>query len=141
MTSAGNDGLRTRAGDAAKSQERCSARLDELLAQSSALIFACIGTADGRLVAARRGDGARTAAMTSSLLALSESFAKEALRSPCMYSTIVTRHGCIVTVRIPSDRRSHVLSVGADATETLAMVLRHALDAAAQLAEIIDSAT
>ncbi len=121
--------------------ERCRGYLEKLLAQTSSISFACVGTADGRLfVSGDAGNHAqRLAAMASSMLALSESFAKEALRSQCTHSTIVTHHGVIVTVRIPSRRRSYLLSMGADATDMMALVLRRALDASEQLAEILDS--
>lgn len=124
----------------AATADRCRAYLEKLLAQASSIEFACIGTADGRLFASDGAGGAqRLAAMASSMLALSESFAKEALRSQCTHSTIVTRHGVIVTVRIPSRQRAYLLSIGADATDVMALVLRRALDASEQLADILDS--
>lgn len=131
-SAAGNDTMRN----------ACQACLDALLARSPALKFACLGTVDGRLYACASSDSnavaQRISAMASSLLALSESFSKDALRSHCTHSTISTEHGAIVTVRIPCSHRTHVVSVGADATENMAMTLRHALDVSEQLAAIID---
>lgn len=121
--------------------DRCQVHLERLLTQAPSIRFACISTADGRLFVSdgAGGDAQRFAAMASSMLALSESFAKEALRSQCTHSTIVTRHGVIVTVRIPGNRGSYLLTLGADATDMMALVLRRALDASEQLAAILDS--
>ncbi len=122
--------------------ECCQAFLDKVLDQTPSINMACLGTADGRLFAAQTGstNGQRFAAMTSSLIALSESFAKEALRSQCTYSLVATPHGVVICVRVPSKRGHYVLSVGADATESMALVLRRALDSSEALAGIIDTA-
>lgn len=120
----------------------CQARLDRLVKQSSAISFACLGTVDGRFHAYASpmdaGAPQRLAAITSSLLALSESFAKEGLRSKCSHAAVATEHGTIVTVRIPCASRAYALSVGADSSELLAMTLRNTLDCADDIAAIID---
>ena len=142
MSSASKDGLPYAAIVGNAVQDQCTACLDRLVAESGSTLFACLGTVDGRLIAAHSSaqDNSRLAAMACSLLALSESFAKEALRGNCMHSTVVTSQGVIVSVRVPASRRSYVLSIGADAGETMAMVLRHALDTAEKIAGILDSA-
>ncbi len=121
---------------------QCKAFLDGTIASKPYLCVASLSTADGRAIAlasARRDDDAnRIAAMASSLLALSESFSRQILRSPCKYSMLATEHGVIVTVRVPSAKRMHALSIAADNSEMLALVLRHALDTAARLAGILD---
>lgn len=129
--------------DTAALRERCKAHLVDVMEKTPAIGFACIGTADGRLFAAndRSTDPQRIAAMASSLLALSESFSKEAMRSRCAYSLIVSEHGAIVIVRIPSKRNHYVLAMGADTTETIALTLRKALDASTHVASILDSAS
>jgi len=113
-----------------------------LLDRSDALRFACVGTADGRVLAnAARANahstGDRIAAMTSSLVALSESFSKDALRSHCTHSVVSTGHGAIVVVRVPEPARGYVLSVASDGSELMALTLRSALDGADRLAQII----
>lgn len=123
----------------------CQAQLAALLTQVPSLTFACLSLVDGRPFAHAGANQAliapRIAAMTSSLLALSESFAKEALRSRCTYSTLSTEHGTIVIVRVPERSRTFTLSVGADSTESMAMALRMTLDTAARLALILDGRT
>jgi len=121
---------------------RCAEVLDGLVGVGSPVRFACLGTADGRLVAApgATAAGQRNAAMSSSLIALCESFAREALKSACTHSMVVTEHGTIVSVRVPDSRRAHVLAVGADASCTAALVLRTALDTATAVARILDPA-
>lgn len=128
--------------DTAAVRERCKTHLAQVMADAPSIGFACIGTADGRMFAAnhRSTDPQRIAAMASSLLALSESFSKEAMRSRCAYSLIVGEHGAIVIVRIPSKRNHYVLAVGADTTETIALTLRKALDTSTHVASILDSA-
>lgn len=116
--------------------------LENLLGRAPALRFASLSTTDGRpfatAISHSNVDAHRVAAMTSSLLALSESFSREALRSNCTHSTISTQHGVIVTVRVPSARRMFVLSIGSDSSEMMAMVLRQALDTAEKIAGILD---
>jgi len=120
----------------------CQSRLDLLTQQFTSIAFACLSTVDGRLFAyASRVTGAdprHRSAMTSSLLALSESMAKEALRSRCTYSVVAAEHGVIIAVRVPCKSRSFALSVGADSSDILAMTLRVTLDASDALATIID---
>jgi predicted regulator of Ras-like GTPase activity (Roadblock/LC7/MglB family) len=137
------DGLRHASSETLRLQAReC---LERLLQHATALRFACLGTADGRLLASvdadARSTGERIAAMTSSLLALSESFAKDALRSHCNYSVVATEHGSIVVVRVPHVGRGYMLSVGSDGSELMALTLRAALDAAERLAVIIADAS
>ncbi len=121
------------------------ADLDALLARAPALRFACVCTSDGRLLTCASTDdrlqGERLAAMTSSTLALCESFSKEALRSHCDYSVISTASGAIVVVRVPHAARRYMLSIAADDSQILASTLRSALDTAARIAAIVEPAT
>jgi predicted regulator of Ras-like GTPase activity (Roadblock/LC7/MglB family) len=77
---------------------------------------------------------ARVAAMTASALALSESFARSAVQSPCDYSVISTEGGAVVMVRVPAGDRALALSVGSDGSEVLAVTLRTALDTSRRIA-------
>lgn len=117
--------------------------LARLLATSTAFRFTSLSTVDGRSIAvAGRVDDvttARIAAMTSALLGLSETFAKEAVRSRCAYTTITADDGVVVVVRVPTRARLHALSVASDANENLALVLRRTLDAAHALALLVDA--
>ncbi len=121
----------------------CQRRLQSLLAKSTSLKFACLCTVDGRPWAfQRRDEGAdapRLSAVTSSMLALCETFAREAQRGRCMYNVMSADNGVVVTVRVPCRSARFALSVGADASETVAMALRFALDAASDLAGVLDA--
>lgn len=121
---------------------QCQQRLHKLLARSDRLMFACLCTVDGRPWALqRRGEGAdaaRLSAITSSMLALCETFAREAQRGRCLYNVMSAEHGVIVTVRVPCRSARFALSVGADASETVAMALRMSLDAADEIAGVLD---
>ncbi len=126
-------------------QAECQRQLDSFLSRNPALQFACLSRVDGRAFAhatARESIAAAgVSAITCSLLALAESFAKEALKSPCSYSAIATERGSIVLVRVPSRQRAFALSVGADDSQLIAMTLRGALDTAQALAQTIDQVT
>ena len=125
-------------------QGLCVGLLSSRLRASPGVLAAVIGTTDGRAFAhaeqpGQRVDAPRIAAVASSLLALSESFSKEALASRTHYNSIATPHGAIVIVRVPSRASIHVLCLWADQSESFAMTLRFALDAAAQVAALIDT--
>lgn len=125
-------------------QNQCTKVLGGLLSAYPSLEFASLSLLDGRTFAHKNGVGAadahRVAAVTTSLLGLSESVAKEALTSSCKHSVIAADSGTIVTVRVPSRRRILALSVCAGPAENLATVLRKALDTAATVAVAVDQA-
>lgn len=130
---------------AGSAQGHCRDILDAALVRSPAIIFACMARVDGLAYASASSSTAlvepqRSSAIVSSLLALSESFAREALRSKCLYTTIATEHGSIVTVRVPSRTPSFALCLCVDNGENLAMALRLALGTADMLAAAVDAA-
>lgn len=122
-------------------REACGALLTGLIAQSPAIVFASLSSVDGRLVAAASAstrsdvDPQRVSALTSSLLALSESFAREVRGGRCTHATVSMEAGSVVTVRVPTVRQLHVLSVCTDQSANLAMALRWTLDTAKKIAE------
>ncbi len=122
----------------------CQDILATLLERTHATLFASLATVDGRSYA-HAGSGLsttsaqRSAAITSSLMGLIESFSKESLNSGALYNSIATEKGSIVIVRVPSKARLHTLCVCADATANLAMTIRAALDTAQKLADRIDA--
>lgn len=117
-------------------------RLQRLLRKGSDLRFACLGTVDGRMWAfASQQDGSapqRLSAITSSLLGLCETFAREAQLDRCLYNLIAAEDGVLVTVRVPCASRRFALSLAAGPGETVAMALRLALDGAKELAGLLD---
>lgn len=125
-------------------QSICIRALEATLASQPGVLAAVLGTADGRAFAhacrsGQRVEAPRIAAIATSLLALSESFSGEALRSRAEYNSIATPHGTIVVVRVPTEARAHVLCLWADQSENFAMTLRVALDTAAHVATLIDT--
>lgn len=132
--------------DPARVQQRkqaCAALLSSLIAQSPSVTFAGLSSVDGRLVASAAGsthadvDPQRVSALTSSLLALSESFAREVRGGRCTHATVSMEAGSVVTVRIPTARQLHVLSVCTDQSANLAMALRWTLDTARKIADVL----
>lgn len=120
--------------------QESEARLRAVLAHHAGLQFACLGSVDGRVVSFVGNSGLnpqRMAAITSSSLGLSESCAREAFRSRSLYSVVVAEHGAVVTVRVPSPSARYAVSLGADGSETLALLLRRALDTSTALAALL----
>lgn len=112
--------------------------LGALVEANAGILGAVVGSPDGRAHAhaARAGhvfDAARVSAMASSLLALSASFSKEVLGKRLHYSSISTDGGTVVFVRTGTAEGARVLSLWADRSTNLGLVLRAALDAASRL--------
>ncbi len=120
----------------------CEHELQALAHRCEGLVFANLSRVDGRGFAhhAARADvdAARIAAITCSVLALSESFAKEALRGASGYCAIASEAGSIVIVRVPTARRAFALSVGCTSQDLIAVNLRHTLDSAATIARLLE---
>ena len=140
--------MATRAATTAKSakkldsiQHDCQSMLDTVLTDNSSVVFAALSTVDGNsfAFASTREDiiDNRIAAMTSSLLALSESLSKEALKGMCSYNAISSNYGSVVTVRVPTKRKLHALSLCTDTTDNMAMAMRLSFDTADKLAQLI----
>jgi predicted regulator of Ras-like GTPase activity (Roadblock/LC7/MglB family) len=128
------------ARDAARAA--CLVKLHGLVADTTTVLFASLSTVDGRTFAHASSnsqvEGPRIAAMSSSLLALSNSLAKEAMVGLCQYSAIAAEGGSIVLVRLPSPYQAFTLSVAGGSTESIGMILRNTLDLAQLLGEILD---
>lgn len=122
--------------------QSCFIELHALMHKSPAVRFACLSLADGRPFAfAGTADARlapRIAAIAASLLGLSESFAKETQNGRCAHTTISCDHGTTIVVKVAARTRAMVLSVSADRSENLAMVLRRTLDTAERVALHID---
>ncbi|MCD9028025.1 hypothetical protein LDO26_07365 [Luteimonas sp. BDR2-5] len=133
------------ATQASPAVQPCRAVLQALVASASGILGAVVATVDGRAFADaghanHEFDPARVAAISSSLLALSESFSRETLQCQAQHTSIATARGAIVVVRVPSRTRAHALCLWADSSENFAMTLRFALDTAARVAEVLDAA-
>lgn len=123
-------------------QAQCESELKRLLEKHPSIFFISLASVDGRSYAhvngASESDPQRIAAMTSSLLGLSESYARESSKSRCRYSVVAMENGSVVTVRIPTRSLRFALAIGATDKENLATVLRAALDGAAALAKLLE---
>ena len=115
--------------------------LQAFLASSPAIQLISLSYVDGRPIATAGQAPAhsveRVAAMASSFLALSETFAKEAAHGRCDYATITSSLGVVVAVRVPSPKQLFVLCAVASRNDNLAMVLRRTLDCAESLASVL----
>ncbi len=130
---------------AAPAAEPCREVLTGLVSSAPSVLGAVVATVDGRAFAHashvdHEFDPARVAAISSSLLALSESFSREALQCQAQHTSIATSRGTLVVVRVPSRTRAHALCLWADSSENFAMTLRFALDTATRIAEMLDAA-
>lgn len=116
--------------------------LDEVIQSAPSSVFASLSTVDGNSFAhaSTRENivSNRIAAMTSSLLALSETLSKEALQGECSYNAVSTNYGSIVTVRVPTKAKLHTLAFCADLSDNMAMAMRLAFDTADKLAKVIE---
>lgn len=113
------------------------ASLEHLVSQTSGIESAAIVTGDGFEVASSLRPGLsveKLAAMTSSLLALSEAVVGEMGMQRCQYVIIDTERGAVVTLRIPSDGHDLLLCVLCGDGATLGAVLYAARDSARALA-------
>ncbi|MDP2226438.1 MAG: roadblock/LC7 domain-containing protein [Moraxellaceae bacterium] len=126
----------------AKPKDQCERELEQILAKHPAIFFISLASVDGRSFAHVQGgqpsDAGRIAAMTSSLLGLSESYAREASASRCRYSVVAMESGSVVTVRIPTKSLRFALAIGANDSENIATILRAALDGASALSKLLD---
>lgn len=126
----------------AKLKDQCESELNQILIKHPAIFFISLASVDGRSFAHVHGnqnsDPQRIAAMTSSLLGLSESYAREASGNRCRYSVVAMDSGSIVTVRIPTKNLRFALSIGASDAENIATILRAALDGATTLSKLLD---
>lgn len=125
-------------------QAICQQILEANCARLPAVVLSCMARVDGVAFASAKSamakvDAQRSSAIVSSLLALSESFSQEVLRSKCLYTTIATEHGSIITVRVPCKNKSFALCMCFDNSENLAMALRAALSIADSLAAAVDA--
>lgn len=137
MTAAVSEAVST----VANLQGACEAELQRVLDKHRSIFFVNLASVDGRPYAHatsnRTADRQRISALTSSLLGLSESYAKEAAGGRCRYTVVAMEEGTVVTVRVPTRSLRFALSVGADDSENLATVLRAALDTANSLSRLL----
>ncbi len=119
-----------RSGTGESLQDRCLDGLGHRIARPPPLILARIGVAGGRLFASVSAlqNGQCTAALAASLLAMSESPAAEERHGHRLHLTLVARHGAFAAAaHVPGGKPSYRLSIGADAAEATAAMLRPAL--------------
>ncbi len=122
------------------SETKVRAALAAALKTDQQNTFLCLGRLDGRPVMLVRRTNSTNAnnvsALGCSLLALSETFAKEAVEGEADYSLVSTRAGSLVTVRVRLEPEDFVLSLGTDGSNTIGAALRAGLDCAKALSEL-----
>ena len=123
-----------------ETQKVCTRELDRLLQVAPEIIFANLSLLDGRTYAMSsldQVDPQRVAALSSSLFALCESFAREVRGGRCSHVAVSMERGFLVTVRVPTEPGRYTLSLFVDNSANLAMALRWALDAAKKLITLV----
>ena len=121
----------------------CQAHLDSLQQSRPWLRQLCLCTRDGRTAAETSSDAAIDADAASKLhgavLALCQSFSEKAFQTRPEHVLISSKRGCIVIVRMACAGGIFILGVLADASEPIGLTLRESLDAATNLAVILDT--
>ncbi len=118
-------------------QAACQDALDALVSQTAGVGSAAVVTGDGFEVASvLHADLSveKLAAMTSSLLALSEAVASEMGMSRCRYVIVDTESGAVVTLRVPTRGHDLLMCVLCGDGVSLGSVLYAARDSARALA-------
>jgi len=119
------------------------AHLDRLRQSRPWLRQLCLCTRDGKTMAEASADSGldavAAAKLHGALLALCQSFAEKAFQSIPEHSLVATARGCIVAVRMPCASGTFILGVLADSSEPIGLTLRESLDAAKDLAAILDT--
>lgn len=122
-------------------RKKCQIFLENLIGEYSSVVYVSLSTVDGNpfAQASTREEIStdRVAAMTSSLLSLSETLSNETLQGKCSYNAISTNFGSIVTVRVPTAKKLHTLSMCADLSENMAMIMRLAFDTSEKIAKLL----
>lgn len=122
-------------GDEDSERNSLQAELESTHRRMPGLAMLLLSTADGRVVAhcsKSQGDARRIAAMANSFLTLGETLAREAGKSAADYATVSTGKGCLVLVRITSNK-PYTLSALGTSDASLAVVLYTARECAARL--------
>ncbi|MCB1605905.1 MAG: hypothetical protein KDI71_02865 [Xanthomonadales bacterium] len=115
--------------------------LDKYLGRYENSLFISLGELDGRALVfvSRLGEQKQhgISALSSSSLALAETFVKETLGGQAQYGLVNSESGNLVTVRVPKPDRGYVLSLGTDRQASPAIALRAALDAASEVSALL----
>jgi uncharacterized protein len=126
-----------------KEKAACSRALTELVNHSSGIDTALLATPDGfEVVSAtrtRRIDGARLAAMSSSMIALGTAMANDLKLDGCRNMHIEAGDGVVLLVTVPCTRAKLVLSTLAPRDTTLGLVLVSARACAHAIAQWLDA--
>lgn len=116
----------------------CREEVEHLVAQTKGIDSAAVVSGDGFQIAAvlRHGvAGEKLAAMTSSLLALSEAVVRELSMQLCRNVIIESEQGSVVTLRVPMAKRELLMTVLCSDAASLGSVLFAARGAASSLGQ------
>ncbi|MBX3725326.1 MAG: roadblock/LC7 domain-containing protein [Xanthomonadales bacterium] len=121
---------------------RCEKRLNHALSGQSDIDLLCLASVDGRAIACVQRTGAnpaRVAAMTATLMSVSESLSRELDGSGVEHALLSLRHGVVVSRRLGDRTGIFTLSALGRGTTNLALALRFTLDLADSLAADIEA--
>ncbi|OUL25944.1 hypothetical protein BV378_13980 [Nostoc sp. RF31YmG] len=116
-----------------------NAEFERTVARTPGIVMLLLATADGRAVAdwsTLRADPRRLAAMTNSLLTLSETVVRELGLASADNATIATRQGNMVLIRLEHTRPLTLAAMGSADTNT-GTLLFAARDCAARVAQLL----
>lgn len=117
----------------------CSSLLEAFLDGPCEVNAALVSTADGRLVAVARRiefEPSRIAAISGSLLALSEACARELKRSGCRNAIVESEHGLTIVLRVAPPRGGWTLTTIGARTTSLGLLYTHSKQLAETLAAL-----
>lgn len=123
-------------------RSRCEARLGECLDGEHEVDLLSLASVDGRSVAFAQRAGAqagRIAALSATLISVSESLAREVNGDRVEHALLALRHGVIVSCRVRDCTGVFTLSLLGRGSINLALALRLTLDLAERLAGDIDA--
>lgn len=128
--------------DPMTTQRACLTHLEALVSNNAGIQGALLSTIDGFEVAAHMSgtpSPKKLAAMTSSLLALSEAVTLESGLGQCQDLVIEARSGRILLMEVPSASHKSVLTVLCTESATLGSVLWAAKNSREQIAQSLDA--
>ncbi len=123
-------------------QSRCHEVLERALSNNIDIDMMSISSVDGRPFACSQRIGvqaSRVAALSATLMSVSESLAKEVDGDRVDYATLSLRNGVVISKRIPDLTGVFTLSLFSRGTTNLALALRTTIDMASHLAAEINA--
>lgn len=119
--------------------QACTKLLDDFVNGPAGVDAALLSTADGRLIAVARRiefEPTRVAAISGSILALSEACARELKHVACRNAIVDSEHGLTVVLRVTTPSGGWALTTIAARDTSLGLLFTHSKHLAERLAEL-----